>query len=378
MRFSSHKSLAWTSAASLVLHAVAVGTLALVPELPPLPPRLTSDVRLEVGEIALPEDLEEEIQEIVEAVPPMASEVAAAAEARRLREPVRPSETVDSTSAMGATGTLVATPGAASAGFIEVAPSAETEEARIARLRGARIDPLSAAARSVLHDDPGPILPSGPAGLGPAGESVRPLSVAEAEALHEGHLGAVAATKTHLSDSHPPLSGPDAEGNYHYRGHAFTATIHNDGSVSYSDRGAVEYDLGSGSGSFDLGDMVMGAAGADPRAAERTWFEEEHAGLIERLEREGRSRARETSLRRLRSELMMVWENRTQSVERRRRRLFELWDEQSEDEGDRAARDLILGFIRAELPASSEDAYPDGELASLNAGRASSERFAPY
>lgn len=377
MRFPSDKSMAWTSAVSLALHAAAVGLLALVPQPPPLPPRLTADVRLEVGDLAIPEEMEEEIEEIIDSLPPpTAPPTAARRRDPRSLSPV--SEALAGAATTTSIGTLVAAPGAASSGVIEVAPTGETPEARDARLRAARIDPAHAAAASVLRDDPGPILPSGPAGLGPAGESVRPLSVAEAEALHDGHLGAAAATKTHLSHTRPELTGPDAEGNYTYRGHAFTATIHNDGSVTYSDRGAVEYDLGSGSGSFDLGDMVMGAAGADPRAAERTWFEEENAELIERLEREARTRARESSLRRIRSRLMMIWEDRTQSAERRRRELFELWDEQSEDEADDAARELIIGFIRAELPATSEDAYPDSELSSLNARRASTERFAPY
>jgi hypothetical protein len=371
VRFSSDKNMAWTSGASLLLHGVAVGLLALAPRSAPAPLRLTADVRIEVGEVAIPDEMEEEIQDIIESLPPSTLTPVTP----RRRDPRR---SAPATGAIATTslGTLVAPPTAPSSGTIDVFP--ETEQERLERLRSARIDPRHAAAATVFRDDPGPIRPSGPAGLEPAGETVRPMSVAEAEAVHDGHLGAVAATKTHLSHTRPELTGPDAEGNYHYRGHAFTATIHGDGSVSYSDRGAVEYDVGSGAGSFDLGDMVMGAAGADPRAAERTWFEEENAELIERLEGEARLRARETSLRRVRSDLRLIWADRTKSAERRRRELFELWDESSEDEGDRAARDAVIGFIRAELPATSEDAYTDAELSSLNAGRSSTERFAPY
>ena len=39
---------------------------------------------------------------------------------------------------------------------------------------------------------------------------------------------------------------------------------------------------------------------------------------------------------------------------------------------------MIAGFIRAELAANTDRAYPAEELASLNARRQSRERFDPY
>lgn len=373
---SSNESMAWTSVASLALHGAFAAALALAPRPAPTPPPvLAAEVRLEVGAMTIPDEMEEEIEEMLETLPPPAA-TASREPLRPTTRPLVPSTSTGAPSDVVPTGTLVAAPGATSVGTLVVGP--ETDAEREARLRAARIDPTTAAARTVFRDDPGPIMPSGPAGLGPAGETVRPMSVAEAEALHSEHLGAVAATKTHLSHTRPPLAGPHADGSYTYAGHAFTATIHADGSVSYSDRGAVEYDLGSGSGSFDLGDMVMGAAGADPRAAERTWFEEEHAELIERLENEHRLTTRASALRGVRNQVRMLWADRTESAASRREQLFEIWDDLSEAEGDRAARDAVIAFIRAELPATSEDAYTDSELSTFNARRASTERFAPY
>lgn len=375
----SNKSLIWTAGLSLGVHGLFALGLAIAPRPAPfLPPPELTEVRLiEVGELTIPEEMEDEITELVEAVPPAAIAEPSPPPSRTL--PSAPSAVVGSTSepSTGLTGALVPT-----APTVDTSPlpgESETDRERRLRAAGVLIDPRRAAADMVLRGDPGPIMPSGPAGLGdPGGESVREMTVAEAEGLHSGYLGAAAATKTHTTRTARPALVPHPDGSYTYRGHAFTATIRPNGDVTFSDRGAVEYDLGSGTGSFDLGDMVMGAAGADPYAAEREMFMEENAELIERLTDEARVATRERSMGRLRHDLRMRWEDRTRPVERRRRDLFRLWDESSEDEGDRAARDAVMAFIRTELPEGSEDAYPASEIAALNARRTSTETFAPY
>jgi hypothetical protein len=376
----SDKSLAWTSALSFGAHGLFALLIALAPRPPAfVAPLSSNEIRLiEVADLTIPEEMEAEVTEIVEAVESDPTlRPAGMVRDPRPRAPsiagATPSPATPATE--GLTGSIVTAP----AIELPMVPG-ETEEARERRLRamGGRIAASRAAADFVLRDDPGPVMPSGPAGLDdPGGETVRPMTVAEAEALHDGHLGAAAATKTHLSDTHPPLT-PHPDGSYTYRGHAFTATIRPTGEVVYSDRGAVEYDVGSGTGSFDLGDMVMGAAGQDPYAQERAWFEEEHQELIDRLVDEARVADRTRSLRRLRSDLALIWADRTRSAERRRRQLFERWDQASEDEGDREARDIIMAYIRENVPRDGEDAYTDAEIASLNAGRESTERFAPY
>lgn len=378
----SDKSLAWTMALSVGAHGLFALLLVLMPRpvIEPLRVDLTEVRLIEVADMTIPEAMEEEVVEIVEAVPDDPS-MPTPLEPRSRVRPLSPSTpTTPSESVAGATGGMVGSIGPAVTTDVAPGPPGETAAEHDARMRAAAalIDPRRVAAGYILRDDPGPTRPSGPAGLGdPGGETVRPMTVAEAEALHDGHMGAVGATKAHITRTRPELV-PHPDGSYSYRGHAFTATIRPNGEVVYSDRGAVEYDVGSGSGSFDIGDMIMGAAGADPYAAERAWFEEEHQELIDRLVDEARAGDRERALRRLRGRLSLIWQDRTHSAEHRRRELFDLWDDSSELEGDRAARDAILGFIRSELPASSEDAYPASEISTLNASRHSTERFSPY
>lgn len=374
----SDKSLAWTSVLSIGAHGLFALFLALAPSAPAfVPPLDTNEIRLiEVADLTIPEEMAVEVSEIVEAVDSDPTYTPAAmTRDPRPRTPTTAGAGPTTPTTDGLTGAIVSSP----AIELPMVPG-ESEADRERRLRamGGRIAASRAASDFVFREDPGPIMPSGPAGLDdPGGETVRPLTVAEAERLHDGHLGAAAATKTYLSDTHPPLT-PHPDGSYTYRGHAFTATIRPTGEVVYSDRGAVEYDMGSGSGSFDLGDMVMGAAGQDPYAQERAWFEEEHQELIDRLVDEARVADRTRSLRRLRSDLGLLWEDRSRSAERRRRQLFERWDQASEAEDDREARDIIMAYIREHVPQDGEDAYTDAEIASLNAGRESTERFAPY
>jgi hypothetical protein len=64
--------------------------------------------------------------------------------------------------------------------------------------------------------------------------------------------------------------------------------------------------------------------------------------------------------------------------------LFELWDDCAEtgsDElvaGGKAARQQLIGFIRARLPAGTPDAFTVAELERLNRHRRSRSAFAPY
>ena len=62
----------------------------------------------------------------------------------------------------------------------------------------------------------------------------------------------------------------------------------------------------------------------------------------------------------------------------RRAALFELWDECGEDEAGTRARSLVIGWIRARLPAGSPDAYTAQELDVLQTRRTSTAAFAPY
>ena len=63
--------------------------------------------------------------------------------------------------------------------------------------------------------------------------------------------------------------------------------------------------------------------------------------------------------------------------------LFALWDECAEGDGatgeaGQRARALVIGWIRAHLPATGTDAFGAEELARLDRDRTSSQHFAPY
>jgi hypothetical protein len=255
-------------------------------------------------------------------------------------------------------------------------PPEESEGERRARLRHAAIGARRAAELSVLSDDPGPVLPSEGAGLAPIA-SVEILSEAEAEGRHDDHLAARAAERPWIVETAIVLEGPHPDGSYTWQSTSFTATIHADGAVTFSDRGAVEFDLAHGEASFDLGDMIMGAAGADPYAYERERFYEDNVELIEELD----AAARVASLRHsgdgIRRRLIRAWEGGG-GARARRASLFEEWDLCGETDAERPARDMVLAFIRSELPEGSPEAYPADELAQLNRGRQSREPFAPY
>ena len=79
----------------------------------------------------------------------------------------------------------------------------------------------------------------------------------------------------------------------------------------------------------------------------------------------------------MRNNLDRLWSREQQPIARRAA-LFELWDECGEDEAGLRARAIVIGWIRAKLPAGSADAYTDEELTALQTRRTSSTAFAPY
>ncbi len=67
----------------------------------------------------------------------------------------------------------------------------------------------------------------------------------------------------------------------------------------------------------------------------------------------------------------------------RKEALFELWDDCFEGEGPRGeagarARAMVIGWIRAKLPAGSPEAFTDEEIAACAARRTSRQPFEPY
>lgn len=94
-------------------------------------------------------------------------------------------------------------------------------------------------------------------------------------------------------------------------------------------------------------------------------------GLAHRAEQ----RARSAEI--MRGNLERLWA-RVADPAARRAALFELWDECGEDEAGNRARAVVIGWIRARLPAGSANAYTDAELQALDTHRTSRAAFAPY
>jgi hypothetical protein len=95
-----------------------------------------------------------------------------------------------------------------------------------------------------------------------------------------------------------------------------------------------------------------------------------------------RARQLDRSAELMQRNLERVWTATTDPAARREA-LFELWDECAEGESSTGtagarARAMVIGFIRARLPAGTADAFTADEIARLDARRSSAETFAPY
>jgi hypothetical protein len=204
------------------------------------------------------------------------------------------------------------------------------------------------------------------------------ISREEAVRRQQEGLTADGNARPYVHPREPPHLVARPDGTLAWRGPNFAVVIRPDGEVDFDDEDALSYDWTTASGSFDLEGALMQSLGQDPFVAERIWFMEQTA--VVREEREDRARAdREArAIQRMSGRLAAIWQDTTDTPEQRRRELFDAWDGSAEDDRGHRARDAVLSFVRANLPAGSEDAFTDLELARLNATRESAERFAPY
>jgi hypothetical protein len=136
-------------------------------------------------------------------------------------------------------------------------------------------------------------------------------------------------------------------------------------------------------GSFDLTDSIMRQSGEEPYSARKMAFlDRTRAERMQIAARENSQRLRD-ALHSTRADLARLWRGRG-SAAHKRRLLFLLWDECAESGSDevvhaaRAVRGQIVAFVRRHLPAGSQLAYTEAELARHNARRTSRERFDPY
>ena len=136
-------------------------------------------------------------------------------------------------------------------------------------------------------------------------------------------------------------------------------------------------------GGFDATDALMRAHGQDPYASRKLKVLD--GTRDERVQIGNRHRAEQLkhATQLMQNNLDALWA-RSLDVRARKQALFELWDECVEAgdpalvEAGAAARRLVIGAIRAHLPATGPDAYTAAELAALARAKQSRAAFAPY
>jgi hypothetical protein len=181
-------------------------------------------------------------------------------------------------------------------------------------------------------------------------------------------------------DLHPDGRGAKGERE------AFKAKVASDGTVKFHNTPDVGdfhfYGIGI-AGRVAWDDALIRKYSGDPYAsAKRQWlaktFDERAAlGLANRKDELAHSASY------MQKNLAWMWQ-KTRDPAERKEALFEMWDEVAESgdddliHGGEAARSYLVGFIRTHLPAGSEGAFSDAELAQLNAHRKSHAVFAPY
>jgi hypothetical protein len=165
-----------------------------------------------------------------------------------------------------------------------------------------------------------------------------------------------------LGDADGPMMVKRANGSFHYEGEGVAADVFKDGTIKFYRRWR---------------------AGETRRSEreERGWLLDETRDLrIELMRQDSLTR----SFAALPALLSWVWHDGQYSLAERRELIFRIWDEAAEPD-DRelgaagaAARRVIAGFVRHELPAGSADGYGDEELRRLNARRPGMVPFDPY
>ncbi len=136
-------------------------------------------------------------------------------------------------------------------------------------------------------------------------------------------------------------------------------------------------------GGFDTTDWLMHRHGEDPYARRKLALLD--ATRDERVQRGNQHRARQLALtpQIVHRTLEALWSSRL-DMRARKQALFELWDECVETgdpalvAGGQAARRLVIGFIRAHVPAGGADAFTDAELAAFARVKQSAAAFVPY
>lgn len=136
-------------------------------------------------------------------------------------------------------------------------------------------------------------------------------------------------------------------------------------------------------GGFDVTDWLMRGRTGDPYASKKLAFLDATRDERVALGNEHRKRQLALTPQIVQRNLAALW-RATPDAQARKQALFAMWDECAETgdpavvAGGEAARRMVIGFIRARLPAGSPDAYTRDELAALARVKQSKAAFEPY
>lgn len=163
-----------------------------------------------------------------------------------------------------------------------------------------------------------------------------------------------------------------------------TAQVDEDGRIHFRDpsaslSGPSERNTGV-SVTLDLNDYLMRMAGMDPYSAtKRKMAEETHEQRLCMARRAQHVRESQ-ALFDLSTKVRAIVSRKDWSPEKRRRVIFDVWDECDDVDSDYGAmaRATIAAIIRQAFPAGSSLAYSPQELLALNGRRNSRLEFAPY
>jgi hypothetical protein len=139
--------------------------------------------------------------------------------------------------------------------------------------------------------------------------------------------------------------------------------------------------LGSGG---DVTELVMRAKGEDPYYAQKIQFlDQTRNWRLDLKKRAFQWRAKKYLLS-LPSRLRRIWNDEQLTIDNKKRRFFELWDECLEPDGSKRgrlaqrARSIIIDFIKEHLPVSGPHAYTRKQLQEFRKRREGKRPFDPY
>jgi hypothetical protein len=163
------------------------------------------------------------------------------------------------------------------------------------------------------------------------------------------------------------------------------AKIDDDGQIHFHDPKAVTANLNPAmgldlSGRFDLNDQLMRLAGQDPYASTKRKMAEETREQRLCMARRAQHTRESQALFELSTNIRAIAGRTDWPPEKRRRAIFDIWDECDDGASDYAAlaRATITAVIRQAFPQGTPLAYPPQELLALNSQRTSPLEFAPY